>query len=130
MKYRGGVYKITFDEPEKYDKLPDYSICFGLVDYLRRLSNSVTPESDMKIPKLVFQILCIDRLKPLPPVKWNFLLPYIHHPEVKMQALTLAAKESRGSLSARALIEGYINQDPHEVSKFFKSFCSYQNSIL
>lgn len=116
IKYRGGVYNVTYGEPLNYDKLPDYSICRGLVDYLRRCSNSISSESDVKLHKMIFQILCVNRPKPLPPVNWEFLTPYCKHPEVQIQALTLAAKEAKGSLSARACIEKYINDEPHTVS--------------
>ncbi|XP_075217021.1 focadhesin isoform X2 [Lycorma delicatula] len=111
MRYRSGVYNIQFGEPQNYEKLPLYSICRGLVDHLRRTSNSLTPESDVKVCKMIFKVLCINRPKPLPPINWNFLLPYIEHPEVKTQALSLAAKEAKGSLSARACIETYINDE-------------------
>lgn len=116
MRYRGGVYNTTYGEPKTYEKLPDYSVCRGLVDFLRQKSCNLSQESDVEIHKMIFKILCISRSKPLPPIDWSFLSPYIEHPEVQFLALSLLAKEARGSLSARSFIEKYINNEPHTVS--------------
>lgn len=112
--YRSGIYKTAAArEPDNYSYLHHRSICRGITEYLRRLSQGTLEPSKIPVARQCLRILSYNFPKTLPPLNWTFLQQFLQEPDLCHYSLIIASKQASSSGSGRTVIETYLNSfDP------------------
>ena len=111
IMYQISIYRTATarGEPANYSYLPPHSICRGLSDHLRKLSDVTLEPRGLTVARQCLRILGKTYPKPLPSLTWTFLKELIREPELEYYCLTVAIKQAPTSPSARKIIEDYLN---------------------
>ena len=120
-EFRSGHYLVKEGQPEpmNYKNLPKQSIIKALVQLVIYQSTTKKAEKLVSEKVLVSALNVLGRRfsRPLPPLNWCFLFDLMHKSEdIKVECLTIAAKQSIISGTAQRLIENFlVNLDGHEL---------------
>lgn len=125
--YRSGVYQHDPRmEPTSYSHLHCTSVVRGLMESFRKQATSPSYDFPESVLLSILRTLSGDYPKPLPPIDLCFLPEVFHRgSEWKRGCLTLAARQAQVSLSARRILENYLqgidnNSDESDILLIFE----------
>jgi hypothetical protein len=113
--YQSSIYRTATaqGEPANYSYLHHRSICRGITEYLRRVSQGTLEPSKIPVARQCLRILSHNFPRTLPPLNWTFLQQFLQEPDLCHYSLIIASKQASSSESGRRVIETYLNSfDP------------------
>ncbi|KAJ9599853.1 hypothetical protein L9F63_009893, partial [Diploptera punctata] len=109
--YQIGIYRTATarGEPANYSYLHHRSICRGLVEHLKRISDSTLEPSKLLVARQCLRVLGQTYPKPLPPLTWTFLKEFFEQPELEHFCFIIGSKQAATSPSARKIMDNVLN---------------------
>ncbi|KAL6256360.1 hypothetical protein P5V15_012477 [Pogonomyrmex californicus] len=106
--FRSRIYTWPQGEPQNFKYLPERSVIRAVGEYLRR--NDKTDPDNQRITVECLRIFAYKHAKPLPNIKWDFLMETMQiSEEAKEYSLSIASRHCQTSLSAKLLTESFLS---------------------